>query len=302
MDWKISELKYNARTILKTCYWKTVFVAFVLAVVTGGINLKFTSSSDFTEDDRDMLVKKIESYLGLYDEYDYDDEYDFDDSYYYDDGYDYYDMSYTKDYKASKTSNFEDIEVLSIVLIIVGIVLLVAVIIGGTLKYLVFKPLEVGCKKYMVKADTGTGMIDDMADSFKNGIWGRTCLVMFLKSMYIGLWTLLLFVPGIIKAYEYRMIPYIVAEHPDWSKEEIFEMSKRMMDGNKWNSFVLDLSFIGWRILSLFTIGLLNIFYVSPYYDLTEAQLYIYLKMKYDPNEIYNDGQMEEVMISGLIG
>ena len=57
--------------------------------------------------------------------------------------------------------------------------------------------------------------------------------IMFLKSLYTFLWTLLLIVPGIIKSYEYRMVPYILSENPAIDSKRAFELSKRMMDGQK---------------------------------------------------------------------
>ena len=101
---------------------------------------------------------------------------------------------------------------------------------------------------------------------------------MFLKALYVFLWSLLLVIPGIIKGYEYRMIPYILAENPGIDTKEAFAMSKQMMDGNKWNAFVLDLSFLGWIILSVFTCGILAVFYVNPYIYMTDAELYVALK------------------------
>jgi hypothetical protein len=88
------------------------------------------------------------------------------------------------------------------------------------------------------------------------------------------LWTLLFIIPGIVKAYEYRMIPYILAENPHMSRKEVFAASKSMMMGNKWKAFVLDLSFLGWHILSVFTVGILELFYVAPYVYATNAALY----------------------------
>ena len=85
-------------------------------------------------------------------------------------------------------------------------------------------------------------------------------------------------IPGIIKRYEYRMLPLSSRITPTISKEDAFALSKQMMTGNKWKAFVLDLSFIGWHILSLFTCGLLGIFYVRPYQDSTNAALYEALK------------------------
>ena len=97
---------------------------------------------------------------------------------------------------------------------------------------------------------------------------------MFIRDIFIVLWSLLLIVPGIVKSYEYMMIPYLLAEDPSMSREEAFAKSKAMMDGNKWNAFVLDLSFIGWLILGCITLNLVNIFYVNPYMYLTRAELY----------------------------
>ena len=77
-------------------------------------------------------------------------------------------------------------------------------------------------------------------------------------------------IPGIIKQYEYMMIPFLLAE--------AFEKSRQMMKGNKWAAFVLDLSFIGWSLLGIITFGLVNIFFAGPYQYLTQSQLYFRLK------------------------
>lgn len=74
------------------------------------------------------------------------------------------------------------------------------------------------------------------------------------------------------------MVPYLLAENPDMSREEVFAMSKRMMDGNKWNAFVLDLSFVGWLILGALTLNIVNVLYTNPYRYLTSAELYHTLK------------------------
>lgn len=104
--------------------------------------------------------------------------------------------------------------------------------------------------------------------------------IMFLKNLYIVLWSMLFVIPGIIKAYEYRMIPYILAENPDISMEEAFALSKKMMDNEKLNTFALDLSFLGWFLLGSVSLGICLIFYVTPYYNLTNTELYIVLKQK----------------------
>ena len=100
---------------------------------------------------------------------------------------------------------------------------------------------------------------------------------MFFRGLYTFLWSLLFIIPGIIKAYEYRLIPYLLAENPNMDMQEAFERSRTMMDGNKYDAFILDISFIGWIILSEVTRGILGIFYVNPYIQLTNTELYVAL-------------------------
>ena len=74
------------------------------------------------------------------------------------------------------------------------------------------------------------------------------------------------------------MIPYILAENPKIQRKKAFKLSKEMMKGNKWKTFILDLSFLGWELLSIFTFGLLNICYINPYKVATTVELYEVLK------------------------
>ena len=74
------------------------------------------------------------------------------------------------------------------------------------------------------------------------------------------------------------MVPYILAENPGMNHKDAFAISKKMMDGRKMDAFILDLSFIGWHILAIFTLGILEIFYVNPYIQATKAELYAFNK------------------------
>ena len=111
---------------------------------------------------------------------------------------------------------------------------------------------------------------------------------LFLADLYIALWSLLFVIPGIIKGYQYRMVPYILAEHPDMSTRDVLEFSKDMMRGQKWKAFVLDLSFLGWNILGGFTLGILNVFYVAPYQNLTNAALYEALRYRSNYEQLHS--------------
>ena len=118
-------------------------------------------------------------------------------------------------------------------------------------------------------------------EGFKDGKMLRIFGGMFLMGLFIYLWSLLLWIPGIIKSYSYRMVPFLLIDRPDLTIGECFEISKNATKGNKWGMFVLDLSFIGWIILTALTFGILGIFYVCPYMELSQAGVYDYLKRKY---------------------
>ncbi len=160
--------------------------------------------------------------------------------------------------------------------IVVGYIIYIVIVALVGLVAMVF---QVGELKFYYefyrgsKADFGT-----FFTGFKNnGMW-RIMGGMFLMGLYIYLWSLLLIIPGIIKTYQYRMFPYLLIDRPDLSIRECFAMTKKMTAGHKGDLFVMDLSFIGWVILSLFTCGLLAIFYVGPYMSLSQAGCYDFLK------------------------
>lgn len=156
---------------------------------------------------------------------------------------------------------------------IVVIIVLVVVVIALALSVFVFNVLEVGCRGFFSRSMTEDPELGLIADGFTKNYWN--CVkTQFLKSLFIGLWSLLFVIPGVIKAYEYRMVPYLLAEHPEMSSGEIFARSKEMMQGNKWDTFVLDISFVGWVLLSGITLGILYIFWVGPYIAATDAALY----------------------------
>ena len=136
-----------------------------------------------------------------------------------------------------------------------------------------FNPFEVGCTRFFLRNLQEPAQVGNIGYAFDNN-YKNIAKTMFFRDMYTFFWTLLFVIPGIVKAYEYRMIPYLLADNPQMTKEEAFAESKRMMKGQKWRAFVLDLSFIGWYILSGLTLGILGVFYVIPYVRQTGAALY----------------------------
>lgn len=171
-----------------------------------------------------------------------------------------------------------------IALLAIGIVLLLVFLFIGIfaigIQVFLLNPLKVGCRRYFVLACMQDTNLGEMGFSFKSGRYGNTVKGMFLVQLYTFLWSLLLVIPGIIKSYEYRMVEYLLAENPNMEVNEAFSLSREMMNGEKFNAFMLDLSFIGWHILSVFTCGILSLLYVGPYEALTGAQLYLALRPK----------------------
>ena len=159
------------------------------------------------------------------------------------------------------------------------LIILVAVIIGLVVGFMItaflLNPIIVGCKSFFLKnRRSGNTDAGEVFEPFRDH-YTSYVKTMFMTDLITFLWTLLLIVPGIIKSFEYRLVPYIISENPDMSWRDAMDLSRKLMNGNKWDSFVLDISFIGWALLSGLTLNILRIFMVFPYIAATEAELYI---------------------------
>ena len=110
---------------------------------------------------------------------------------------------------------------------------------------------------------------------FSHDYW-NVVKILFIMYLKIVLWSLLFIIPGFVKAYEYRMIPYILAEQPDISCADAFARTKEMTQNQKMNMFVLDLSFIGWNLLGIITV--IGSIFINPYIEGVYAALYLELK------------------------
>lgn len=175
------------------------------------------------------------------------------------------------------TSDPEAMAAMRTALMALGGIVIIGGIVGFLLKQLVFGPLEIGCRNFFTRNSEDPAELSTLERGFKPS-YGRNVGGMFLRDLFIFLWSLLLVIPGIVKTYSYRMVPYILADNPDITGMEAITLSRQMMNGHKWQTFVLDLSFLGWYILSAFTLGILGIFYVNPYKAGTDAELYQALK------------------------
>lgn len=169
-------------------------------------------------------------------------------------------------YSFNGTDITEDIQILQIptaVAFIAGVLLL--------------RPLLVGGKKFYLENREKNARVNLIVMAFKTDYW-NIVWTMLLRTIFTFLWCLLLVVPGLIKMYAYRMVPYILAENPHIYAHDALKMSEDMMKDNKGRLFMLDLSFIGWLLLELITGGIVGIFYANPYMDSTYTEFYLAVK------------------------
>ena len=150
------------------------------------------------------------------------------------------------------------------------------------LSLLFLSPLQVGYyntfKRLHREGDTGL-----VGNLFSQGFgnWGHIVLGQLLMGIFIFLWSLLLIVPGIIKAYSYAMTPYILVDRPELSVRDAIRLSGRMMSGRKLDLFCLHLSFIGWMLLCILTLGI-GILFLSPYMMTAQAAFYQDIRSDYE--------------------
>ena len=152
----------------------------------------------------------------------------------------------------------------------------VASILGILYTIFIGNVIVVGKNGYFIKNHDENPELGEIFKGFK-GNYLNVVKIMFLMDLKTLLWLLLFIVPGLIKSYEYSMIPYLLAENPNLSASEAFSLSKQMTTGQKMELFILDLSFLGWIILGLICCGI-GILFVLPYPEATKAEVYLILK------------------------
>ncbi|MFW6022096.1 MAG: DUF975 family protein [Halanaerobiaceae bacterium] len=129
-------------------------------------------------------------------------------------------------------------------------------------------------------------MLFDGFSNFKTAFFTYVLMIIF-----IGLWSFLLVIPGIIAFYRYSMAFYILNDEPDLTAMEAINKSKEMMYGYKGKLFMLNLSFIGWSILSTLTL-FIGYLWLAPYIQTSLANFYQNLKEIHEPensSDIMND-------------
>ena len=141
---------------------------------------------------------------------------------------------------------------------------IVSIIIAG--------PMALGYTSFSLNISRNKeAMVEDVFSGFQN--FGTSLGAYLLMLIFIFLWSLLLIIPGIIAALSYSMTFYILADDPSIKPMDAIDKSKAMMQGNKWKYFLLNIRFIGWAILCLFTFGI-GFLWLIPYIQISVAKFY----------------------------
>lgn len=201
--WTREQLKTNAKINMHRNYWGCVAVAFIMTVVEG-IGAAGSARSGSRRATADSSYSSYSGHHG-----------------------------YGGHHIGNMSGTFTAI---ASVLVVIGLVLFV---FGILLNIFVGNVLRIGANKFFIQNRTEITYVGNIFDGFRSGHYGNVVLTMFLKDLYVALWTLLLIIPGIIKNFEYMMVPYILAENPGMDQKEAFAISKRMMDGEKFDAFIL---------------------------------------------------------------
>lgn len=267
MVWTRKMLKEQAKEALQRNYWKIVLVAILMLCLGGGIGTVGIGGTN-NDNDSELVFQEVEGIE--------DSEYDGMDGWADDEVSDIKD-SFVRVHTASgriETVMEEHTAVVKVVAIFVFLAIFIAAFVMiFAIDVFLFNPFSVGVDRFMLKSVDDRAEVREIAYAFDH-CYKNVVKTMFHRDLQIILWTLLFFIPGVYKKYQYRMVSYIMAEHPDMDYKSALQMSREMMEGHKWNAFVLDLSFILWHWLGTITCGIVEIFYVQPYQQLTCAALY----------------------------
>ncbi len=147
---------------------------------------------------------------------------------------------------------------------------------GGIVSLVLTGPLNLGVAGIFLGLHRRQDFkLEDMFAGFKD--FGRALVAQLLISIYVFLWSLLLIVPGIIAVISYSMTFFILSENPGMDAQEAMRQSKSMMNGHKTDYFMLILSFLGWGILSVFTLGI-GFLFLSSYVNMSKTIFYQRIK------------------------
>jgi len=162
------------------------------------------------------------------------------------------------------------------VYIVYGLIMSASSVVLGLGPLILGGPMTLGLLGYfLLKAKGEDTQFENLFDGFKQ--FGSGLVLFLLQTLFLFLWSLLLFIPGIIKCFSYSMSFFILKDNPEIKASEAITRSRKMMNGNKWKLFCLCFSFIGWAFLCTFSLGI-GYFWLMPYMYTSVANFYKELK------------------------
>jgi len=160
------------------------------------------------------------------------------------------------------------------------VIIIITSLVGLLVKILLVNPIIIGENRIFLESRKyRKTRINRIIFAFTRNRYFKTVKSTLRKNIYKLLWDFTI-IGGLIKGYSYKMVPFIVAENPEINSKDAINISRQMMNGNKWETFKLDLSFIGWHILQMATFGVAGI-WVNVYTKATSAELYSVLRENY---------------------
>lgn len=265
-----SELKARGKAAFKANYWKTVLVGLLLMIALGSFGVSVTQSVDVDElfdpnpaQSQSINVEDIDPFANEdFDATDINQDFGF--------------LLNDQETTSSKPVGNRLKE--SVDTTTLG----TASGLSFILSLFLLRPLEVSCRNFFKKNLYEKAELDELNKGFVPKYWNNV-FTMFVRSLFDALGFLCFIIPGIVVSYGLDMVPYILADNPGIGIMDAIKASWEMMKGYKWKLFVFDLSFIGWIILDILTLGILGIFYVNPYIGSSHAAFYEALKAEHNP-------------------
>lgn len=250
--------KAQAKEFLRTHFWQAFLVCLVFSLLFGVISISFKVDEDGYDD----------KYFSVFDPADLN----LPEKSYYTIGSNESDWGYLLIESPIRASNVLRIALNMTVMIIIAAVAAVVFL----WRTFISEVLVVGQARYFLEGFKGPGSFGTLFSPYRKREWVSFAGKMFVKNLYLFFWTLLFIIPGIVKMYAYRMVPYILAEEPTLPISEAIRRSNSMTNEIKFEMFVMDLSFLGWYLLGLIPCGL-GILFVVPYHQATLGKLYVSL-------------------------
>lgn len=275
--WTREKLKFDAKEFLRKNLANAIIVCLIFYLIGHflGYNVSFSGGKQIFNKHIYNDTIDIE-----YDENYLDDEYFDDDFNIFDNAINNknYNVFSINSHNGDLRLNFFGTTIVPYVSIFILFIITIAFFI---LKILIYNPLSIGLSSFFIRSYNEESKVNYLFSYFRSNSWFSLTGKLLLRDIYIILWSLLLLIPGIIKSYEYFYVDYILAENPEMSLNDAIALSREMTNGEKFDIFILNLSFIGWKIVSNLLFGLGYILLI-PYIQATFARLYLVKKEKFN--------------------